>query len=59
MKSRDILSGIAVRAATTKPIEPGFTALPYEGGVDDFDALTWSLREEFPFLHAGKDEIDC
>lgn len=58
MKSRDILSGIAVRAATTKPIEPGFTALPYEGGVDDFDALTWSLREEFPFLHAGKDEID-
>lgn len=57
MKSSDILSGIAVRAAAATPIEPSFTALPYEGGVDDFDALTRSLREEFPFLYAGKDEI--
>lgn len=58
MKSSDILSGIAVRAAAATPIEPSFTALPYEEGVDDFDTLTYSLGEEFPFLHAGKEEID-
>lgn len=58
MKSSDILNGIAVRAAAATPIEPSFTALPYEGGVDDFDSLTYSLREEFPFLHAGKEEVD-
>lgn len=57
MKSRDILRGIAVRAVTAMPIAPSFTALPYEVGVDDFNALTWSLREEFPFLHAGNNEI--
>lgn len=58
MKSSDILSGIAVRAAAATPIEPSFTALPYKGGIDDFDTLTYSLRKEFPFLHAGKEEID-
>lgn len=58
MKSSDILNGIAVRAAAATPIEPSFTALPYEGGGDDFNTLTYSLREEFPFLHAGKEEVD-
>lgn len=57
MKSGDILRGIAVRAETATPIAPSFTALPYEAGVDDFNALTSSLCEEFPFLHAGKNEI--
>lgn len=58
MKSSDILSGIAVRAATATPIEPLITALSYEGGVDDFNTLTWNLRDEFPFLHSGKEELD-
>lgn len=57
MKSRDILSGIAARAAAATPVEPSFTALPY-GGLDDFETLTYSLYEEFPFLSSGEGEID-
>ncbi len=44
MKSGDILRGIAVRAETATPIAPSFTALPYEAGVDDFNALTSSTQ---------------
>lgn len=58
MKSSKILRGIAIRAATATPIEPRFLALPYEGGVDDFNTLTWDLRDEFPFLHSGQEELD-
>ncbi|WP_290676842.1 hypothetical protein [Aquabacterium sp.] len=58
MKSRDILCGIAARAAAAMPIEPSFTNLPYEGGVDDFDTLAYSLSEEFPFLHTDKEDVD-
>ena len=56
MKSTDILSGIAVRAAAATPMEPSFTVLPYEG-LDDFESLTNSLYEEFPFLSLSKEEI--
>lgn len=57
MKSRDILNGIAVRAAVAMPIVPKCTALSYRG-IEDFETLTHSLSEEFPFLYQGKDEFD-
>lgn len=58
MKSRDILTDISIRSATAQPIEPSFTALSYEGGDTDFEALTCSLHEEFPFLSVNMEEID-
>jgi hypothetical protein len=60
MKSSNILSGIAIRAKAATPIDPNFTALPYKGGVDDFDTLVWSLREceEFSFLYSSKEDIE-
>lgn len=58
LKSNEILSGIAIRAAAATPIEPSFTAFPCKGSSGDFESLTYSLHQEFPFLNAGNDDID-
>lgn len=59
MKQRDVLFGIAERAARTQPHKPiSLSRSLVERGVEAFDAALRQLREEFPFLCSGKEELD-
>jgi hypothetical protein len=59
MKQSDVLTGIADRAAGAQPLEPVSLSFPLlEQGADAFDAVSWKLLEEFPFLCSGREEMD-
>lgn len=59
MKQRDVLTGIANRAARARPHEPTSTLLSLrEQGADAFNVVSRSLREEFPFLRSGRENME-
>lgn len=59
MKQRDVLTGIAERAAGAQPHEPTALNLSLlEQGAEAFNAVSWNLREEFPFLCSYREEME-
>jgi hypothetical protein len=59
MKQSDVITGIADRAAGAQPHKPTSLNLSLlEQGADEFDAVSWKLCEEFPFLCSGREEME-
>ena len=59
MKQRDVLTGIADRAAKAQPHEPtSLSRSRLEQGADAFNVVSQSLCKEFPFLCSGRENME-
>ncbi|NOV32635.1 hypothetical protein [Methylomonas sp. ZR1] len=59
MKQLDVLVGIVERASGAQPYEPTSLNLSLvERGVEAFDTVSRKLREEFPFLCSGSENME-